>query len=153
MNVKTEAELYDAIQRAIQGDVTACQYQTDPFSHSFSIKQVRLTDEHLSEMLRRIDAGYRVRTRVPTTLAHCWIDGSESGAEDLSYLHFIEIWRDDCIENSGLSINAARGAFWELIPQGSPGYMEYAPSWATPMLCPSSRLACIHSGRRNEKLR
>ena len=82
----TTAELYDVIEKALQADATAFQYVTGPFSHSFSVK-LSMNDEQLSEteMLRRLNAGERVHTRVAATLEHRWTDGSESGAEELSY--------------------------------------------------------------------
>ena len=83
MNVKTTAELYDAIEKALQADATAFQYVTEPFSHSFSVK-LSMTDEQLPEILWRLNAGERVHTRVPATLEHRWINGSESGAEHVT---------------------------------------------------------------------
>jgi hypothetical protein len=129
MDVKA-TELYDAIEKALQADATAFQYVTEPFSHSFSVKRLTMTDEELSEMLRRLNAGERVHTRVPATLEHRWTDGSESGAEELSYLADIDLWQERVGEESRLSIDASYGAYWELIPKGSPGYMEYEDPWS-----------------------
>ena len=128
MNVKTTAELYDAIEKALQADATAFQYVTEPFSHSFSVK-LSMTDEQLPEILWRLNAGERVHTRVPATLEHRWTDGSESGAEKLSYLADIDLWQERVGEESTLSIDAGY-PYWELIPKGSPGYMEYEDPWS-----------------------
>ncbi len=37
---------------------------------------------------------------------------------------------------SRLSIDACYGAYWELIPQGSPGHMEYEDPWSGCHLLP-----------------
>jgi len=111
----TTAELYDVIEKALQADATAFQYVTEPFSHAFSVK-LSMTGE-------------RVHTRVPATLEHRWTDGSESGAEKLSYLADIDLWQERVGEESTLSIDAGY-PYWELIPKGSPGYMEYEDPWS-----------------------
>ena len=136
MDVKTTAELYDAIQKALQASATAFQYVSEPFTHSFSVK-LSMTEGELSEILRWLNAGERVHTRVAATLEHRWTDGSESGAEELSYLEDIELWEERVGEESRLSIDAGYTAYWELIPQGSPGYMEYEDPWSGCHLFPS----------------
>jgi hypothetical protein len=130
MDVKSTAELYDAIEKALQADATAFQYITEPFSHSFTVKRLTMTDEELSEMLRWLNAGERVCYRVPATVEHRWSKGSESWAEELSYLADIELEQEPFGEETRLSIDAGYGAYWELIPQGSPGYMEYEDPWS-----------------------
>ena len=124
----TTAELYDVIEKALQADATAFQYVTEPFSHAFSVK-LSMTDEQLPEILWRLNAGERVHTRVAATLEHRWTDGSESGAEKLSYLADIDLWQERVGEESTLSIDAGY-PYWELIPKGSPGYMEYEDPWS-----------------------
>src|SRR5712691_10898576 len=119
MNVKTNVELYDAIEKALQADATACQYSTEPFFHSFSLRKLNMTEDQLSEMLWRLNAGEPVFTNVEATLTHRWNDGSESGAEELSHLAHIELWQERVGEESRrLAIDAFYGAYWELVPQG-----------------------------------
>ncbi len=89
-----------------------------------------MTEGELSEILQWLNAGERVHTRVAATLEHRWTDGSESGAEELSYLEDIELWQERVGEESRLSIDAGYTAYWELIPQGSPGHMEYEDPWS-----------------------
>src|SRR5437660_12421829 len=129
MHVKTPAELYDSIKKALQARAAAFQYVTEPFTHSFGVK-LSMTYDQLREILRRLDAGERVYTRVPATLEHRWTDGSESVSEELSCLEDIELWQERVGEESRLSIDAGYGAYWELIPQGSPGCMEYEDPWS-----------------------
>jgi hypothetical protein len=120
-----KAELAGVIEVAIQEDADIVRYTDErEYSHSFSLKRLNLTDEQLSEMVERLDADKRVRTHVEALLTHRWTNGSESGYEEISDFHFIEVSREQIGKLDLLSIDAEYGAYWELIPPGSPGYLS-----------------------------